>query len=572
MKARPNLNRPSYIFLVWLLVLINLVVISRWLADVSPVLAVSVFVVGVTGTLVLTLWSHPWKRKSLPEWIPATVKRAMEYFRPVAEEALNAMIIEKTKPVIETAKGDLADNTGWLCESGQRFAREVLDGLNEIKKRLFWSPGVSLSDELFQLQKNVEERIVIISDFIDNMDVFAARILDEMDVAVSRHLKEIIARLDNHQKIALKYLEELLYSQLEEWDGQEEKPVPQVDRMRWQFEVFMEPSVNHAVERLQADLHSAVHDLTSKMVGRLQREALSQVNAIKQLATQMERLLSYSRGPREKLTDALELLRQMEEDINDVMMTLAWQDIVLDKKWSKTKQELLEEAEALILELSEEQRTHVDQRLESLLSIEDEKRWRREIPQVFSLLTAAEKNYLDFENERLSQQDLIKNVLQWCALVDEVASRAVSVSSDVLSYRRVVRGQIREGKYDEVFEAVKEALSAETPGLAGYVSGLYPSGFYAFCLSARIGYQPHKPFHAAWMLYLGMLFEGKKPEEERDTCLLIGLLLVSNVLRDRYLRVTDGEYTGDVDVEDDLRNIREAGLRIVKLLSGSKIL
>ena len=568
MEAQNDIKRRNYILLVWVLVLVNIVIISRWLADVSLILAVGVIVIGVTGTAVLTFWSYPRSRKSLPDWIPPIVKKTMGDFYPVAQQILNEMVVAKTGPVIDMAKSDLANNTGWLCESGRKFGHEVLNGLNEIKKRLFWSPGVSLSDELFQLQKSVEDRIATVSDFLDNIDVFAARIVDEMDLVVSRCLKEILVRLGSQQEIALKYLEELLYSQMEDWDAEEEKPVPQIDRIGRQFELFMESPVNQAVDRLRAELYSAVQDLTSKMVGRLQRETLAQVNSVKQLAAQVQRILTYSRGPREKLTSALELLRQIEQDVSDVMKTLAWQDIVLEKKWSETKRKLIEDAELLVSQLGDEERARVRERLETALSGQDESGWRARFPQVFALLVAAEKKYWDYENGLAPKQDMIRSVLQWTAAVDEMASLMISVSSEVLSYRRAVRDEVREGKHGDLFEAVKAALSLELPGLMRYVNGFYPNGFYAFCLNPGIGYQPHKSSNAAWMLYLRMLFEGKKPEEERDTCLLIGLLLASDAVKSHYLQLIDKGDTDDA-VENDLRNIRDAGLRTVMLLRKS---
>ena len=567
-KVRHDFNYRNYILLIWILVLINLFVISRWLARISLSLAIIVFTVGFTVTILLTVLSQPRSRTTIPEWVLPTVKKAMTEFQPVAEEILNYLVTEKTNPLVETARSDLAKNTGWLCESGRRFGQQVLNGLNEIKKKLFWSPGVSLSGELFQLQKSVEERVVVVTDFLDSLDVFVARVSDELELAISRNLKETWSKLRSQHQIALRYLEELLYAQIEEWGAEEgDKPVPQMERIGGQYEVLIQPSVNRASEHLQARLFSVVQELSSKVVGRLQRETLAQVNSLEQLAAQVERLLTHPRAPREKLGGALELLYQMKQEISDVMMTLAWQDLILEERWRESKQRLTGEAEQLASSLTGDEHADIWGRLEQIIDGWAKTKLQREAPGVISLLTAAEKNYWDFEKGLLSKEHMATNILQWAAAAEYTASTLVAVSSEVLSYRRLIRDEVRDGKHDAVFEKARGAVLAEIPELEKDMRGLYPNGFYAFCLNPGVGYQPHSAADAAWMLYLRLLFEGKDPEEEPDTCLLIGLLLGLHVIRNRYVQVTDVGLISDVNDWDDLENMRLASLKIVELLN-----
>ena len=78
-------------------------------------------------------------------------------FQPMADKIIEEVWQDKVVPVADAAKTELGKSLEWLEENSRSFARQILNGLAEVQEKLFFSSGVTLSDELYQLQKKMEE-------------------------------------------------------------------------------------------------------------------------------------------------------------------------------------------------------------------------------------------------------------------------------------------------------------------------------------------------------------------------------------------------------------------------------
>ena len=404
---------------------------------------------------------------------------------------------------------------------------------------------------------------------LNGLEAGRRKSLDELELYSSRQLKQVRESLENERKIVEQYLEKTLAAQMETgMVDNDDKLVPQLELMAEQFTVLITSSVDERVRQLEQVLADAVDELAAGAIGAMQKEALSQVNGLRQISSDVEKLWNRPRGPRERLEAAGVILQDLRKQVNDTLVTLAWEDVLIEKRWEemllrleKVEQELLQNVEATRLAQA---RALLRQELHSFDLLTTE-----EYSSCLKLFITAELMY-DYYQEGLLVEVLGEGsyvVLQFVRVVEEMVRASVALSSDLLAQRRQIKDEVREGAYNHVFEQVLAEITEHRPGVKAYLENVYPNGFYSFCLTPGISYQPSNCGQAAWMLYLYLMTQVQQESEDAaEVALLSGLLLALHALRNRYVHPSHSNIIIPVKDPQDIDEARCCALAAIDLL------
>ena len=137
------------------------------------------------------------------------------------------------------------------------------------------------------------------------------------------------------------------------------------------------------------------------------------------------------------------ILQDLRKQVNDTLITLAWEDVLIEKRWEemllrleKVEQELLQDVEAAKLA---EVQASLRQELSSLITTEEYPSW-------LELIITAELMY-DYYQEGLLIEISGEGsyvVLQFVRAVEEMVRASVALPADLLAQRRQVK--IRYGR------------------------------------------------------------------------------------------------------------------------------
>ena len=112
--------------------------------------------------------------------------------------------------------------------------------------------------------------------FLNGLETGRLKSLDELELYSSRQLKQVRESLEHEGKIVEQYLERTLAMQMEtRMVDNDEKLVPQMERMAEQFTVLITSSVDDRVRQLEQVLADMVDELAARAIGAMQKEALS---------------------------------------------------------------------------------------------------------------------------------------------------------------------------------------------------------------------------------------------------------------------------------------------------------
>lgn len=566
MKEWFNQREFNYI-LIWILILLNLLIIVWWLVGLSSATLLTFGLLAIAGTIMVLLLTRERPAFTASESVLEELTAATNDFQPMADKIIEEVWQDKVVPVADAAKTELGKSLEWLEENSRSFARQILNGLAEVQEKLFFSSGVTLSDELYQLQKKMEERVELTQKFLNGLETGRLKSLDELELYSSRQLKQVRESLEHEGKIVEQYLERTLAMQMEtRMVDNDEKLVPQMERMAEQFTVLITSSVDDRVRQLEQVLADMVDELAARAIGAMQKEALSQVSGLRQISGDVEKLWNRPRGPRERLEAAGVILQDLRKQVNDTLITLAWEDVLIEKRWEemllrleKVEQELLQDVEAAKLA---EVQASLRQELSSLITTEEYPSW-------LELIITAELMY-DYYQEGLLIEISGEGsyvVLQFVRAVEEMVRASVALPADLLAQRRQVKDQVREGAYNHVFEQVLAEITKHRPGVKAYLEDVYPNGFYSFCLTPGISYQPSNCGQAAWMLYLYLMTQVQQESEDAARLtLLSGLLLALHTLRNRYVHPSHSTIIIPVKDLQDIDEARFCTLTAIDLL------
>lgn len=565
-------NQTNYLIIIWILILLNLLVVVRWAAGIS-LLTVTLFVLlGVGGILGLLFFDRPASGEPAPEITLPGVKAVMDEFRPIAEQIFEKVLVEKSAPVTAATTADLDKSLNWLGEIGHKFGQQILEGLNEVKRVSFPSSGVGLTDEMYLLQRRMEERVDSIYSFLDRLESSMRRRQEEMEMAISRQLKDLRDSLESEKGIIYRYLENLLTSQLSEGSPLvgDELVVSRLDRMTDQFTVLIEKSLDSRLERLEENLVSVAEELLAKSIGEMQKESLLQVNGLKHLSALLEQVMTKPKTPLERLGSARSLLDRLAQEASDVMVTLAWQDVLIEKRWQEIKEKLESMQRDIYKGLEAEKRASIYLTIAEEIPEFSLPETREKLSDVLQSLVVAEAlnmNYREGDEESTAGGAYV--IFQFIRALEQMAREKIGISGEMLVRRRLIRDETRAGSYSGVFEKVFREVETRGSGLEGYLVGLYPDAFHNFCLNPGVRHRPASCGQAGWMLYLDLLDD----EEAGDTDLyyLIGLLLVSHTIRNRYIHPSNSSMLIKVEHPRYVEQARFCSLTAISLLAPREI-
>jgi hypothetical protein len=378
-----------------------------------------------------------------------------------------------------------------------------------------------------------------LENFLSNMDASKEKYQQELQQCLANKSQDLRNSMMKEKDFFYDYIEKMLIQQISTTEDELDlSDYVNIEKLEEQFSLVIDKSIQSRIPFFENTVLTELENISADIVGKMQNGALQIMNLFKDMEDLLNRLLDDENGQNSghlrRLSDSLHRIVYLREKTNETMVTLAWQDILLDKRWLETQQRLFAIRDQVIDNVGEDVveylQNSLDFEIPGLSSLRD----TSENAVIYKSLLDAEIVYQVYIGENLL--DIIGNgvycLLQFLRPIELMVSSTIRFSEMGVGKRRALRDQMKKSEYQAIWRKVLETLNQNKPGLSAELEEDLPNAFYSFCNSPYIKQKPENLNQAAWMLFMVLINDDKA---ESEIYLLMGLLLVMHRMRDSYV-------------------------------------
>ncbi len=559
--------------LVWILFLLNLFTLSVLFRGFSLGIALFLLLLVLPGIIVL-------KSRGAAEEIPQELVASeeaqglMQGVRSIGEDIFVEEIRRFTEPLRDSLLDDFSRSLSWLWEEKDAFIARVEGLLND----LYSIPAliVTINEEKAKLLKNLLNNLDSVSSLLDKLRNARENSRLEMDAFLKERLVELQNAMQKEKDIFYDYIHKLLLAQLKNREeGEEEFNAEEyfnTNRLGEQFADNLAKSLENRAGAFQDEIVDDMEDISADLVGKMQNSTLQMVNCFKEIHQNLDQLLRESANGDQMLLQNLNQSRMKTAKIKDqaeeIMLTLAWQDILVEKRWGEIEKQLLQVKEQVNQSVEEDV-------IEYIRKVIDE-----EIPSFgvavqiqgyddfAKLVIDAELVYQLYSGNKLESiiPDGSYPLLMFMGPVDFLLRKNIRVSQEGINRRKTIEPRNSSGKYEKLFERVLQALEGYNKEFLRYVKDIYPRSFYSYCNNPYLKQRPENLNQAAWALFIELLEE----EPGNRELYLVGMLLVMHQIRNKYIQPFKA-LPRNMEDEGELGLMRYCSYKSIEILLAEEI-
>lgn len=505
----------------------------------------------------------------IPSELQAELDAMMEEMRPLCDRIFTQKVDEGTGPIIENLDKDFTRGLEWLWEDGNDFLDQIDECISPTASVL--NLVGSLSDEKSKLAKQIQDNLVLVSSVVVYMRKSKENSFQDLSGILYAKVDELKKETEKEKDIFYDYIYKLLGQQIKLQKENEIEDISEyfnVYKLGDQFSVIMEKTLEGRLLTFQDSIIRELENFSADIVGGMQKNILKLHNILQDTVELLVRLQNDYRGENnllfKRLGEVAEIIKEVEEKSADILVTLAWQDILVEKRWQDISEKLYTVKDRVLENVDSEVVNYISNNLNSDIKEFSTLSRNPENMVLYKSVIDAELIYQLYSGDKL--RDIITNgvysLLQFVRPVETLINKSVRLSEEGLKTRRNIRGKVKAGEYQPLFNRVLQVIEQDNPAIAQQLNDVFPKSFNNFCNNPYIKQKPDNLNQAAWALFLELI---NNPAHDDELYCLVGLLLEIHVLRNKYLHPLKNTPI-DLQYEDDLEYMRYAALKSINLI------
>lgn len=562
-------NSSSLWMALWILLIINIatvIALSRGFSLLWVILLLLIAGLGILG-IQSQAQTAP-VEEAIPPELKADLDAMMEEVKPLCDNIFAEKIEEVTSPLIENLHKDFSRGLEWLWEDGDEFLVQVDECINQTASALNLID--SLSDEKSRVARQIQENLVLLNSVINNMRKSRENSFLDLDDFLQSKVDELRNGMEKEKDIFYDYVYKLLWQQAKLQQEDEIEDIAEyfnAYKLGEQFAVIIEKTLEARLLTFQDSIIRELENFSADVVGGMQKNTLKLRNTLQEIGEMLERLINDYHGENNliirRLDEAVLRVQEVEEKSGDILVTLAWQDILVEKRWHDIAEKLYTVKDRVLENVDAEVITYISHSLEEEIQGFSALARNPENMVFYKSVVDAELIYQLYNGGKLLDLigDGVYSLLQFTRPVENLLNKSLRFSEDGIKSRKAIRAKVKSGEYQQVFDRVLGATEAESPAIAGCLEDVFPKMFNAFCNNPYIKQKPDNLNQAAWILFMELI---NSPSHDDELYLLVGLLLVIHILRNKYLHPLKNTPI-DLQSEDDLLVMRQAAIKAINV-------
>lgn len=568
-KAKESIKNNVNLWIVlWLLALLNvmmIVILSRGFSLWIIVLGI-VFMLAGSGYLELIADSEDEQVETVSDELKEKVDSIMEEITPLCEDIFTRELNNIIQPVLESHRKDFSQGLSWLWENGDTFAAQIEKGITETRNAL--QNMSNLSDDKFKMVTQLRENLDSLIKVVDQIKLRKEQDFIDLDECVNNRAEHLKRTVQREKEIFYDYIKKLLMEQIQTHGEEDVTEYLNIYKLGDQFQIVVNRSVEARISGFEDGLIAELENFAADIVGRMQKNASQVMNVFGTMEETADKLINDCRGESnmmlKRLGDARSIITELKEKSGEIMVTLAWQDIMIEKRWQDLELKLLGIKDRVLENADEDVMEYIinllNEEVPGLSSVSPSS----ETAMIYKALVDAELVYQVYINKNFPNiiQDGVYSMLLFVRPLEYMVARGIRFSEEGNKLRRAIKDEVRAGAYTEFFERIQQQVAQRRPELGSCLKDIYPRAFYSFCNNPYVKQKTDNLDQAGWMLFM-LITEGSS-EDER-LYLLAGLLLSIHQLRNKYIQPLKNVPLSMED-DTDLDLMRYAVFKSVSLL------
>lgn len=506
---------------------------------------------------------------TLPE-LKANIDEVMQEITPLCDNIFARETVKAIDPIIERLRQEFSKGLTWLWENMDEFINSIENNMSDVDSvlQLF----SSLNDDKFRLIDEFQNSITAIDNAILQVNRTKAEDFAMLSESLNIQRENLMESMEKEKYIFYQHIYKILMEQKE--IEPEFNPVEHFNTYKLgdQFTGLINKSLQEKLEDFYDNAIKHLEDFSSDVVGRMQKNTTNLLNVFRDNQAVLERLLNESKGESNLLLRRIDELMYKNEDLQEkaaqILVTLAWQDILVEKRWGEAKEKLYLVRDFVQNSVEEDVFDYIKNVVEQEIPGISYMVKQPEGAVFYKSLLDAELIYQVFIRGKLNEvlEDGVKVLLQFVRPVELLANHSIRLNEQGLKQRKDLRKKAKTGEFNEIFHKINTLVAQNNADLAGYLEDIFPREFYAFCNSPYIKKKPDNLNSAAWSIFLSLI----EKEESEEVYILTGLLLVVHKLRNKYIHPLKNSF---IELEDikDLEVIRYATYQIINLIINNEL-
>jgi len=553
---------------LWALLLLNMLMVLVLTRGVSWAAGVVFAVLILAGGLaILKIARYSPVDTEMDDDLKERLDKLMEEIRPYCQDVFDNQVNSFLEPIEQEFQQKFSRGLAWLWEKVDDFYAQleqvILDGRSRFQ--LINAANEEKVKLVEGLQESAQQVLKIIQDLQKRRDY------DQDDAA-----KRVQAKIADFRSSMLKeqqYYYEYVYKILWEQACAQGREIEMVDflspvKLGQQFGIIVEKSLASRVADFNNSLTEDLENFSADIVGRFQKSTVQVLNHLRDMKSLLERLINLSNNESavviRRFDEYLLQIGQLEEKAGEMLVSLAWQDIMVEKRWDEIQERLfslkdkvVENTDESVLEYIE---GVVEQAIPGLSSIPRDAGHAL----FYKALLDAELIYQTYTSQKMPEiiNDGVYSLLQFIRPLEILAANSIRITDEGLKRLRKRKNLVKEGSFQKLFEQVRSSVEYYCPQAVHLLEGVFPRKYQQFASSPYLKNTPDNLNQAAWMIFNAAV---DKENFSEEGCLLVGLLLVINQIRDKHIQPFDNIPVG-MDDADEIHMVRRLAYQAISIL------
>lgn len=567
-KIRKSMYHSSSLWiLLWLLVLVNILAFLA-LADMFSYPLFFVWLgLAFIGIVFIKALAYSEEVQYVSREIEGKVQSLMQEIKPLCEDVFEREVNAFIKPLLDEIYEDFEENLRWFWQAGEDFSREVAKHINEMRPVL--KIVRSGNEERYKLINKLGDNIELLANINGELDVLPVRNIDDLDRFLTNKSRSLKEALNNEKEIFYEYIYKLLMEQVKGQTADEDiTQYFDVYKLVEQFTGILQKSLESRIKMFREEMAGDLANYSADLVGKMQKLTLRIMNILEEINDNLLRLIESGKNESalvlKKLNELYAASTALKERAGEIMLTLAWHDVLLERRWQKMKEELYLLKDKIKADVDEGLMSGIKQIVE------------QEVPGIsyrvntpkqavwFKNMLEAELFYQLFKEKRLA--GVVDNgaypLLLLVAVLEDLVLGSIRIGEEGLRIKRDLKREVKNEAYAGIYEQIKELIRSHREGLEIYLEDVFPRLFYAFCNNPYVKMNPDNISLTPWYLFMGLIAGSTKNE---NISFLTGCLLIAIRLRNKYIDPLKNEpqYLENEEELDYMRDILYRAVAVV---------
>lgn len=556
---------------VWPLVLLNIFT-YRYLTQGFSVGMVVFFLfltlLGIIAIKYVGVYDYP--DQAVPEEITGRAAELMKEIRALGEEIFDSEIERLTQPVRDNIRQDFARGLSWLWEDNQEFVGRVEDFLKDSTPVIASVDPVN--EDRAKILKLINRDLDVLSTLVDELEGNKERDYLDLDELIDSKIDNMKSAMRNEQDIFYDYVYKIIIAQMRNNEEKQEEEIDvaeyfNINKLGEQLSTNLVKSLETRILPLQDSIIKELESFSADVVGKMQNNALLMMNTFKEMKDLLMRLLDEYQGEdstiQKKLNQAAIRVDTLQEQAEEIMLTLAWHDTLVEKRWQDIQEKIFQVRTKVNENVEEDVLSYINNILIEEIPSFGQITRSNDSTTFSKALLDSELIYQLYSGEKLNEiiKDGVYSLLQFIRPLEILVKKNVRLREEGILRRKSLNLRVRAEEYQKEFDKVKEIVEMQNPKLVAYIEDVYPKNFFAFCNNPYIKQKPEDLNQAAWALFLDILERGA----DETIYFLVGVLLLIHQLRNKYIHPFK-PLPLNLESDEEIDHIRYAAYQAIEIM------